>query len=103
MQDTIRRLLIPPTFEDDEKTRLAGLLHNILLITLGLNIVNMLLAVIAAPYATWSLGINLVLLGIQIGLLVLLWRGYVRSGSLAFCIVGWLCVTAVIYSGGGIP
>ncbi len=102
MLDRVRRVLAGPVFEgDEEKTRVAALLNIILLGALTLE----LLSSIASPFTnpdprpTWA--INGFLAVIQVGMLIAIWRGHVRSITLLLSALLWLVVLGITigYSG----
>jgi PAS domain S-box-containing protein len=102
MLTQIKLALAPPVFEDEDKTRVAGLLNIILLATIAANVAyNPVLAVIL-PNPTPSLVIDSIFLLLQIGVLVLLRRGYVQVASISLLFLVWIYITFVLYSFGGV-
>jgi PAS domain S-box-containing protein len=91
----------PPTFDDEEETRLAGLLHTLLLGAVGLAV---LYAVAAPIFYDHPLPL-LIAAGIMIlawlATLLLLRRGQVRQAGALFLATFWVAVTgmAVVYGG----
>jgi GAF domain-containing protein len=102
MFNRIRRFFAPPVFEDDEdKTRVAGLLNVILLCilavagTIGL----------AAPFALPSPVVGVVVAGsmflLCLGALFLMHRGYVQPASLIAVALQWIIYAALVLLTGG--
>lgn len=101
MLESIKRLLSPPVFADDEeKTQQARLLNTILLI----NILVWTLALLALPfsdYALTGLAVIVSLLGLGFAGRALMRAGHVRLAAQAFTTLLWLATTgAVVISGG---
>jgi two-component system cell cycle sensor histidine kinase/response regulator CckA len=100
--DFLRRLVASPVFEDEEKTRIAGVLNNISLVVLGI------LAVIAAltPFVFSTPAYGLVAIGLvallMLGMQLLIRRGRVRLAGGLFATALWLADTLLIYASGGI-
>lgn len=99
----MKRLLAPPVFEDDEdKTRIAGLLNTILLAAIA----GMVMLIIATPLVS----ADLATLGVYEGALValvlsalfLMRRGYVRLASVLSTFGIWAYLTLAIFAFGGI-
>jgi len=92
----------PPTFDDEEKTRLAGLLHTLLLGTIA---VALLYAILAPLLYRDSLPL-LLTAGVMIlawhGALLLLHRGRVQQGGVLFLSTFWLAVTGMVIVYGGL-
>jgi two-component system phosphate regulon sensor histidine kinase PhoR len=85
----LTQLRTPPVFPDDEQTRVAGLLHWILLVTSALNILDMLLLAIFAPETIPTFWLNVIL---QLLLAVSYWlnrRGKAQAGGLLACLAFW--------------
>lgn len=101
MKGIFRRLLAPPVFaEDEEKTRVAGLLNVILMIVLGLVVAFTIPAVIMTP----SLGrilVELFILLVVVGMLVLMHRGYVRLSAFLLSSILWVSISFGTYQAGG--
>jgi signal transduction histidine kinase len=105
MLTPLKRWFRPPRFPDDEdKTRIAGMLHIILLVLLGALVVAILWAVTGRVSITDRAFFNFsIIVGPVsiITLLVLLHKGYVRFVAWAFVFFQWATtVTQVIGSGG---
>lgn len=95
----IHRLLAGPQFDDEDQTRAARLLNVILMITLALNFTN-----IAGLLwlDTISIHLNLVFTVVQLLMLGLLWRGYVRSMSLSFCALMYILANLIASQNQGV-
>jgi len=98
----LKRIVLAPTFEDDEKTRLARLLNIVLFIILAA-------AVLYAPFPLFVEGRNLsgiafegILVALSLGLLVLLRFGYVRLAALILSLTLWGGITYGMAVGGGL-
>jgi len=107
MAVSIRQLLTAPQFEDDEeKTRIAQLLHTIL-ITLPLVMVILIVAlllVFGLPRSLYGayMPVSAAILAIAaIGLLFWVRRGHVRSTSIILIALIWLPITSWLLSLGG--
>src|SRR5439155_8276953 len=94
--------LSPPVFPaDEEQTRVAGVLHTLLLAILagdGMFIIF-----------TWILGVSalrLIILGplflVTLGLLLVMRRGYVRLASIVLSISLWAAATGACVISGGV-
>jgi signal transduction histidine kinase len=93
MLERIRTYLAPPVLEDEEQARLAALLYTILLTALALSCVFMILAPIMSPNPVFSWVVTGSLLLPQLGALLLLRRGRVRTAGLLFSSALWLIIT----------
>jgi PAS domain S-box-containing protein len=98
----LRPILTPPTFKDDEQTRLARLLNNILLILIALNLIDMLLLLIYAPETLPTFWTNGVLLGLNLISFWMIRRGWVNAGSLLLCVPFWVLATYYYAISGGV-
>jgi methyl-accepting chemotaxis protein len=98
----IRNLMAPPLFEDDEeKTRIAGLLNTILIVVLVLVGLFGLVAIVSGSgVSSWI--IELALLAVNLGLLVLMRRGKVRLSAYLLSAMLWVIITGGIAMGGGL-
>ncbi len=95
-----RNLITPPVFEDAEKTRLARLLHVILLTVMALLIVFSIPAFLQTPQIERLL-IELTLAGWSIFMLILLRRGYVSQAAFLMSLTLWVVVSYGTYQSGG--
>ncbi len=100
MQKIFRNLLTPPVFEDAEKTRLARLLHVILITVMSLLIVFSIPAFVLTPQLSRLL-IELTLAGWSIFMLFLMRRGYVRAAGFLMSLTLWIVVSYGTYESGG--
>jgi GAF domain-containing protein len=107
MLDRIRRLLAAPAFEDEEQTRIARLLHTILLAFF----VAVLLVVAAIPLLTGGLASSedlftllagMLTAAIIAGLMVLTRRGRLTTASVALLSLLWGVITLWIYTFAGV-
>jgi signal transduction histidine kinase/PAS domain-containing protein len=100
----LKKILAPPVFADEEKTRVAGLLNTVFLVALP--IVLFYSAIIPFVYTRPALIIILPVVGVQICLtffgLFLIRRGYIRFTALLLAASYWLSVTIAAYLGGGV-
>ena len=98
-----RSFFSTPIFaEDEERTRLAGLLNAILLTALAIIIVYGVVALFVTPNDLTSF-VSLVLFGLMlVSLLFLTRRGHVRWASLGFVLLGWGGLLLAVYSFGGV-
>lgn len=101
MRNFIQRILAGPQFEDEDQTRAARLLNVIFVITLALNVTN-IAGLLWIQLDTIGINLNLVFTVVQIGMLWLLWRGYVRSMSFAFCSFIYLLANILAYNTQGL-
>jgi GAF domain-containing protein len=104
MLSRARQLLRPPLFADDEeKTRIAGLLHAILVFVLAVGLVFPVIVLVIDPQSLWF---NLVAAAIlvlgTVGLFFLLRRGRVRLASALFSALFLGVVTVSVMTYGGI-
>lgn len=97
----LRSLLTPPTFPDDEeKTRIARLLHIILITVMALVMLFAVPAFVLTPEFGRIL-IEIVLFGWSLFMLVLLRQGYLRTSGLLFGFTLWAVVSYGTYEAGG--
>ena len=102
MIQQIRKFLSAPTFADDEdKTRTAGLLNGILLITIGMMVVVIVTLLVTEP-APATLLTNLVVLAVPLALEFVMRRGYVKEAATLFVAIIWLLISVIAYFGGGL-
>ncbi|HET7375512.1 MAG TPA: hypothetical protein VFK30_02325, partial [Anaerolineae bacterium] len=102
MLNLLRRLLIAPTFDTEEKTRTASLLNIILpsgaLIAFGL----LLFTVLFGTPEIRNLYVGAIATLMMLGLWFLMRRGYVHQTSVALLITLWVIVTLLVYLAGSI-
>ena len=99
---SIRRLILPPVFVNDEdKTRTASLLNTVLLGMLAI----LLLSTITIPYAE-EMRMGVVPLGamfvVGIIALIVMRMGFVGAAAVLFSILMWGFYTILIYASGGV-
>src|SRR5262245_40366086 len=97
-----RNPITSPVFEDEEKTRIAGLLNNILLILITIALVYCTLAPLLDPNLTTALLLNGVVILFYLSLLYLLRQGWVKQASLLFSSGVWVLMTVVAMVYGGV-
>ncbi|NOZ05197.1 MAG: response regulator [Chloroflexi bacterium] len=103
MWSTIKQVFGPPIFEDEDKTRIAGLLGVVLLILFLVAIVRTVLAVrVSQEYWTTVLIANGILVGVSVGVFVLMRAGRVRLACIVLTVYQWLVIAWLVYSHGGI-
>jgi len=93
--------LVPPTFDDEEKTRLAGLLHILLLGAIGVASVYGILAPFLSHHPLPLLIAVGTMIPCWLGALLLLRRGRVQQSGILYLATLWLAITAmaVLYGG----
>jgi signal transduction histidine kinase len=97
----LRKWFAPPVFpEDEEKTRIAGLLHIITYIILGLVLLFSVPALIMTPSLERILA-ELILVGLGIGMIYLLRHGYVKLSGYLLSFALWLVITWITYAYSG--
>jgi len=103
MVSRIRQLLAAPVFEDDEdKTRVAGLLNIILMASLVLSVMVVIASPIVFPDPVPSLVATGVLILLQLSALFLMRRGWVQLASVLLLSALWLVVTLWVFASGGV-
>jgi two-component sensor histidine kinase len=73
-----KRLLAPPVFEDEDKTRKAGLLNTILLAALALTVISIVIDLLTVPNPVPGLIIESILILLELGILLLMRHGQVK-------------------------
>lgn len=103
MWSKIKQVFVPPIFENEDKTRIAGLLSVVILILFFIAIVRTILAVGSSrEYWTVVLSANGILIGVLAGVFVLMRTGHVRLACIAFTVYQWLAMAWLTYSYGGV-
>jgi len=102
MFDRMRKYLAPPMFENEEKTRSAGLLNVVLLTMLALTAVYAFLAPFTQENPVPLLAINAILAPLWLGGLYLIRRGWVRPVAFALAAIMWVLVTFTSVVTGGV-
>src|SRR5690349_20802991 len=98
----LRSFFAPPLFPDDEKTRVAGLLHANLLAIIVLYGVYDILALVVPAISTRRLLSTAPILILGLALMPVLRRGYVRLASAILCASLWTIGTGATIFGGGV-
>jgi PAS domain S-box-containing protein len=98
------QLLSPPVFEDEEKTRVAALVHGILwVVVAGAVVLPVLLAVAhAGESGRLASLLSFVMILLVVGLKLLLHRGYVRLAGTLLALAVWTSFTVPMYLFDGI-
>ncbi|MGB0388947.1 MAG: ATP-binding protein [Ardenticatenaceae bacterium] len=98
-----KSFLVAPIFEGEEdKTRLAALLHMTLLATLvGVGVYMIALSIIA-PDLIYRVEILSVVFPLVLGMLFLMRRGYVQLATICMGGVAWVIMTLLALSSGGV-
>ncbi|MBZ0278153.1 MAG: PAS domain-containing sensor histidine kinase [Anaerolineae bacterium] len=102
MRTTLGGLFVPPRFDDPEQTRVAALLHVILLaclLAIGLYMLIVPLTMTAEPFRTW---LAVLAFFPTLGLFVFMRRMPLRLASLLLVVVLWVGITLAAITGGGI-
>ncbi len=102
MVDVVRKWLSTPTFEDEDKTRVAGLLKIILLFSIVMNALDAASILLFNAHSASTLPINLITFVMLIGLLYLTHQGHITLTSVLTCITFWVGITAGMWNMGGV-
>ena len=94
--------LTPPVFPDEEQTRLANLLHWILLALLIVNLFDMALLLIFAPETLPTFWLNLVFLAFTLISFGMMRSGKVRGGGFVVCMTFWALLVGYLAVSGGV-
>ena len=96
-------ILQPPKFADDDRTRLAALLHTFLLAIIVMLSVYTASQLVKRGYTALSvfLWANSILLALSIGVLLAMRRGYVRSAAVLILLAGWIDISIQTWIYGG--
>ena len=96
-----RKLTAPPVFEDPETTRIAAMLHTILVGNFTLAILSFLILLFVGPSLVLGLGITIFLTALGLVLFTIMRRGRVRLASTILVILlEFFAVTMSILGGG---
>jgi PAS domain S-box-containing protein len=101
MTHSLRQALAAPVFEDEDKTRIAQLLHVILLSTIAVNLLYSASLLLTIPDPALNLGVDAALLILQVSSFYLMRRGRVRLASIILVGAMWLYCNFVILVFGG--
>jgi len=102
---SIKRLLVPPVFEDEEKTRVAMILGVILwsvAAVVSILIVTWLLTGKSYELGPYAFAANSVIIVVAIGLLFLIRGGYVKAAGFTFVFFLWGNVTFQAFTSDGV-
>ncbi len=102
MLDLLRRLLAAPTFADEEDTRVAQILHAILLGCAGISFTALVVQIAIIGQREPILAIYPVVIALSLGLLVLVHRRQLQLAGSAFLLVLWAVITLGALTYGGI-
>lgn len=102
MIQVARKWLQTPSFDDEDKTRVAGLLNIILLFSIAVNTVDAFIVLLFNARAVSTLTINITTFVTLTSLLYLTHRGYVAFSSIATCVTLWVGVTTGMWNMGGV-
>lgn len=102
--NSLRKALAPPVFPDsEEKTRVAAIVHTVLLTIVGTVLVYLGLRVLYFPEAAGvDILANLLLLGLMLLQLNILRRGRIVLASLTLTATAWLALTVEAWFFGGV-
>ncbi len=101
----IKRLLRPPVFEDEEKTRIALILSVILgsvVAVLAILIIVWLVRGKSHELGPYAFAANTVIIAVAIGLLFLIRKGYVKFAGIAFVAFMWINMTFQAFTSDGV-
>jgi cell division protein ZapA (FtsZ GTPase activity inhibitor) len=98
----IRRFFATPTFEDEDKTRGAGLLNIVSLALLGVTVVSTVFILVEEGFNIPDLAIGIVASSLEIGVQFLMRRGHVKLASLIQASILWIMLTAMTIFFGGV-
>jgi two-component sensor histidine kinase len=101
MSKRIREFFAPPVFEDEEKTRIAGLLNTILLALLAIAVISNTALGITSSRPLLALGITSTIILLATGLLFLARLGYIQLASILLTSAIWTLVTFDTFFTGG--
>ncbi|MEJ2283357.1 MAG: hypothetical protein P8X85_07175, partial [Desulfobacterales bacterium] len=101
----LKHLLFPPAFEDEEKTRIAGILGIILwaiVAVVGVIITAWLVTGKSDELGPYAFLANGVIIVVSIGLLFLIRSGHVKPAGLIFIIFLWTNITFQAFTSDGV-
>jgi PAS domain S-box-containing protein len=102
MLSTVKHLLTPPTFDDDERTRRARLLNAILLSLIVMDIIFMATIVVALDDPIPRLVAASTWLMVMSAGLYFSRRGYVKTVSYVVTTYIWMFITVALFAFGGV-
>ncbi|MBN1978316.1 MAG: methyl-accepting chemotaxis protein, partial [Anaerolineae bacterium] len=98
----LRRIVLAPTFEDDEKTRAARLLNSVLFIILAAAVLYTPFPLLVEGRGLADIAFEGVLIALSLGLLILLRLGYVRAAALILSLTLLGGISHATAAGGGL-
>lgn len=105
MCSRIKRMLAPPVFEDEEKTRVAMILGVILwsaVAVVSILIITWLITGKSHELGPYAFAANTLIVAVAIGLLFLIRAGYVKSAGIAFVAFCWSNMTFQAFTSDGV-
>jgi PAS domain S-box-containing protein len=102
MWNWLKKIVLPPVFEDDEeKMRIAHLLNAVLWINIVINLLRIVLSLQAENLAQSLAPLGMVV-AVLVGLLFFMRTGYVKAAAVIFITFNWILITLAIPSTGGV-
>jgi PAS domain S-box-containing protein len=101
----LRQLVTAPSFEGDEdKTRIARLLHGVLLVLLVTTVFGTIAVIAVEPPSEWffSIVFGVVMTALVLGLRAFLHRGHVQAIGAILSLALWAGITALLAFSGGL-
>jgi PAS domain S-box-containing protein len=104
MFQSVWRRLKPPTFDNEDKTRIAYMLNIILLIILAGTLLNFIFSLLinGLRLSTANMGFTIIVVGLAYSLLLLMRRGKVQLASRLLCYGLWFVITFASMLFGGV-
>lgn len=101
----IKRMMTPPVFEDEEKTRVAMILSIILwsvVTVVSVLIITWLITGKSHDLGPYAFAANTFIIAVAMGLLLLIRNGYVKSAGFAFVAFIWCNITFQAFTSDGV-
>jgi GAF domain-containing protein/CheY-like chemotaxis protein len=98
----LRRLMTPPVFPDEDKTRTARLLHSITMLLWPFYTLAFVITLIQSENKLGSMLLNILLLSLLVVTTYLLQSGRVYRASVVFVSLQWLIVMIAVLAFGGL-
>jgi PAS domain S-box-containing protein len=101
----IKKIVAPPIFKDEEKTRAAMILSIILwsvVVVVSILIIAWLVKGKSHELGPYAFAANSIIIAVAIGLLFLIRRGYVKSAGFAFVAFCWSNITFQAFTSDGV-
>ncbi len=102
LRGLIKHYVVPPIFDDEAKTRIAGLLNTILLVLMAVAVTYSAIAPIVDPSPAIALVVNGMMVLLYLGLLRLIRLGRVELAGLLLSSGVWVLVTLAAIAYGGV-